>query len=167
MDEGGEDRAGYWAEQHVPQLYPGEMQGVGTPVGNGSFYAAASTPPENLSCPEGAIQEFIGGSWFCTMNGALVTPVDDEDFTPEGEYIPGAWPPAVFVPPASGPGQDALPKFVGGRMGKVVYAQIQNRNLTGIRYGTLPRVVMMDEAPPSYGMGWTAAAGRGSEEILE
>lgn len=93
----------------------------------------------NLTCPPGTIKEYINGRWQCSAIGGYV--VD-----PEGEILepgePGA--PAQI-------GQSALPAFIGGVLGRVNFAPIQNRQLNGVRYGSLPQVVFSDIAPAGYG----------------
>lgn len=128
----------------------------------------AATPPPNMNCPEPSVQTFYGSSWVCMMpDGSLVVSEDEE--SDEVGTLPifrGTEPaPVVRAPTTVNAGP--LPVFIGGRMGRVLFPQIANRQLTGVRTGTLPQVVFGDEAPASYGTIWglSAAAGAGSENI--
>ena len=85
---------------------------------------------QELTCPPGTIKEYVNGRWQCTAIGGYV--VDPEAA-------------------ASAPQPSALPAFVGGRLGRVRYTPIPNRQLSGVRIGSLPQVVMGDEAPAGYG----------------
>lgn len=126
-----------------------------------------ATPPPNMNCPEPSVQTYLGASWVCMMpDGSLVVSEDEE--SDEIGSIPIMHPepsPVVRAPTSVNAGP--LPVFIGGRLGRVLFPQIANRQLTGVRTGTLPQVVFGDEAPPSYGTIWgvSAAGGAGSENV--
>lgn len=128
--------------------------------------ATGSTNPDpdgsDLICPAGTIKEYINGRWQCTAVGGRV--VD-----PEAELYP-----PISSPVSGGPrpsGLSALPAFVGGNLGKVQFTTIANRNITGVRFGVLPRVIF-DEVPGDFGLREGVASysgvpgsGAGSENI--
>lgn len=127
---------------------------------------SANTPP-SIECPEEAHAEYWSGTWVCVMpDGSLVTspPTEDDDPVWVPPVTEGARPqPVVRAPTESG---GALPRFIGGRLGRVLFPEIANRQLTGVRVGTLPQVVFGDQAPASYGTTWgVSASGAGSENI--
>ena len=124
-----------------------------------------ATPPPNLNCPPPSVQTYLGMSWVCMMpDGSLVvSQEDDAVWTPELTVV--SRPTSVIRQPATSGG--ALPQFIGGRLGRVLFPQIANRQLTGVRVGTLPQVVFGDHAPDSYGgpLGMSALGGAGSENV--
>ena len=101
----------------------------------------STAPVPELVCPPGTVKEFVNGRWQCTAVGGRVADPEGELYPPPGG---GAQRPGALMP------SGALPRFIGGSLGKVVYTSISNRNLNGIRMGVLPRVVMGDVAPSSY-----------------
>ena len=91
-----------------------------------------------LVCPPGTIKEFVNGRWQCTAVGGRVVDPESEILNPsEGAELNTT--------------NQGLPRFVGGKLGRVLYTPIANRKLTGVRVGTLPQVVMGDVAPAGYG----------------
>ena len=108
-----------------------------------------------LVCPPGTIKEYVNGRWQCTAVGGRV--VDPE---------------AELLDPAPVSGASGLPRFVGGSLGRVRYTPIVNRQLTGVRYGTLPQVVMEEGAPGSYGSDVSldtggAVVGGGGNDLIQ
>lgn len=100
-----------------------------------------AAPGDELICPAGTVKEFVGGRWQCTAIAGYV--VD-----PEAQLYPPITSPVVGGPKPTG--ASALPAFVGGSLGRVQFTTIPNRNHTGIRYGTLPRVIF-DSVPGDFG----------------
>lgn len=100
----------------------------------------STAPDDTLVCPVGTVKEFVGDRWQCTAIAGYV--VDPE----KAIYEPVTYAPGGAKPSAA----SALPAFVGGNLGRVQYTTIPNRNHTGIRFGTLPRVIM-DDVPGSFG----------------
>lgn len=126
-----------------------------------------ATPPPNMNCPEPSVQTYLGMSWVCMMpDGSLVVSEDEE--ADEIGTIPIMHPePAPVVRAPTSVNAGPLPVFVGGRLGRVIFPYIPNRQLNGVRVGTLPQVVFGDMAPASYAgvFGFSALGGAGSENV--
>lgn len=102
-------------------------------------------PP--LMCPPGTTLGMIGDMQACIAIPGYVPPVGGDVFNPDADQ-------PVQVQPAAGTRPSSamvLPPFVGGALGRVLFTPIANRNLSGIRYGTLPRVIFEGDAPGSFG----------------
>lgn len=102
--------------------------------------ATGSTAPE-LVCPAGTYKGYVNGVEACIATPGYV--VD-----PEADLYP-----PITAPVSGGPkptSASALPAFVGGKLGRVQYTTIPNRNHVGIRFGVLPRVIF-DDVPGGYG----------------
>lgn len=100
-----------------------------------------------LDCPPGTVQEYVNGRWQCTAvgdpGGRVVDPEEGLGLGPSPVLLGGGRPTS---PQAS----SVLPPFIGGVLGKIQFTQQDNRNIGGIRFGVLPRVIF-DEVPGGFG----------------
>lgn len=122
--------ANEWLASHVNEALP-----VGT--------------TQVLECPEGTRLGMQNGMQACIAIPGFVPGIPGgRVVNPEGELYPGPVPEPVT---SLGPVAPGLPPFVGGGLGRVVFTPIVNRQLSGVRYGTLPQVVFGDVSPGGFG----------------
>lgn len=132
--------AGYGPSQWVPGP-------TGSPVIDPEYISriipaiGSTAPVAELVCPKGTYKGIVNGMEACIATPGYVVDPETDLYPPTSRPVEGGPKPT---------GASVLPAFVGGALGRVQFTQQDHRNISGIRFGVLPRVIF-DEVPGGFG----------------